>query len=152
MLKKSITYNDYHGEERTEDFYFNLTQSELTSMELSKKGGMIATLEKIISEKDTPKLMEFFKQIIDESYGEKSLDGRRFMKSDDILEDFKQTLAYDKLFMELATDADKASEFVNGMMPEQVVTAKKEQEDSRQVLYDKVRKMEKENREQSKEE
>lgn len=143
MLKKTITYNDYHGEERTEDFYFNLTQSELTEMELSKKGGMVATMEKVISEKDTPKLMQLFKQIIAQSYGEKSPDGRKFMKSPEILEDFEQTLAYDKLFMELATDADKASEFINGIMPTHVLDPKEEQD----ARIDRLKEIERSNRE-----
>lgn len=143
MLKKTITYNDYHGEERTEDFYFNLTQSELTEMELSKKGGMVATMEKIISEKDTPKLMQLFKQIISQSYGEKSPDGRKFMKSPEIFEDFEQTLAYDKLFIELATDADKASEFINGIMPTHVLDPKEEQD----ARIDRLKEIERSNRE-----
>lgn len=120
MIKKTITYEDFNGEERTEDFYFNLTQSELIDMELSKEGGMVQMLEKIIATKDTPKLMIFFKQIIGKSYGEKSPDGRRFMKTDEIVANFEDTLAYDKLFVELATDSEKASEFVNGIMPAKV--------------------------------
>lgn len=118
MIKKTIKYVDYDGNEREEDFYFNLTKAELTEMELSTEGGMEQMIRKIISTKDNKKIVEMFKEIILKSYGEKSLDGRRFIKSKELTDAFVQTEAYSELFMELATDADAAAAFVNGVIPQ----------------------------------
>ena len=117
MLKKTITYTDYEGNERKEDFYFNLTKAEILEMELSTTGGLDRLVGKIIAEQDNKKIMEIFKDIILKSYGEKSLDGKRFIKNSEITEAFTQTEAYSELFVELATDANKAAEFINGVVP-----------------------------------
>ena len=117
MLKKTIAYVDYDGNEREEDFYFNLTKAELTEMQLATTGGFQKMIENIIKTKDVPRIIEIFKKIILASYGEKSPDGRRFMKSQEITENFTQTEAYSKLFMELSTDADKAADFIAGVIP-----------------------------------
>lgn len=121
MFKKTITYTDYNGNERTEDFYFNLSKAELTEMEMSTSGGLTKTIERIISEKDTPSIIKIFKDLILKSYGVKSLDGRLFEKIDangnPLSRQFEQTEAYSVLFTELATDDVKAAEFVNGIIP-----------------------------------
>lgn len=117
MLKKTMTYTDYAGNERTEDFYFNLTKAELTEMELSHTGGLIQFLEKIIAEQDAPKILAMFKDLILRAYGEKSPDGKRFIKSAELREAFTQTEAYSMLFMEMFEDADAAVNFVNGIIP-----------------------------------
>lgn len=117
MLKKTITYTDYNGVERTEDFYFNLTKSELAEMEATTAGGFQQMLQGIIDAKDVPKIMEIFKEIVLRSYGEKTPDGKRFIKSKEISDAFSQTEAYDDLFMELLTNAEAASDFVNGILP-----------------------------------
>lgn len=120
MLKKTIKYTDYNGEERTEDFYFNLTKAELTELELRQSGGLKALLEKIIAERDQDKLVTLFKKIILMAYGEKSLDGRRFIKSEELTKAFTETEAYSELFMELVTDSKAAAAFVNGIIPEEI--------------------------------
>jgi hypothetical protein len=117
MLKRTITYTDYNGVERTEDFYFNLTKAEVSEMELSHDGGLTAMLDRIIKAKDQAQIIKVFKDLILAAYGKKSEDGRRFIKNDTVREEFSQTEAYSIIFMELATDADKASEFVEGIMP-----------------------------------
>lgn len=117
MLKKNIKYTDYNNEERSEDFYFNLSQAECMEMELSTNGGMQQLIEKIVSEKDNAKIVEMFKKIILRSYGIKSPDGRKFEKSEAISKDFESTEAYSVLFMELATNADAAAEFIRGVFP-----------------------------------
>ena len=117
MLKKTITYTDYNGVSRTEDFYFNLTQAEITEMELSTSGGLAEMIQKIVAAKDAPAIIKVFKDLILKAYGEKSLDGKRFVKSDEIRTAFSQTEAYSQLFMELAFDDKKAAEFVNGIIP-----------------------------------
>ena len=123
MLKKTITYTDYNGTERTEDFYFNLTKAEILDMEMSEAGGLTAKLNRIIESKDSRELMRHFKYIIHKSYGVKSDDGRRFVKSDEISTGFEQTEAYEELFMELFSDATKAAEFVNGIVPQGIQTS-----------------------------
>lgn len=120
MLKKSITYTDYNGTERTEDFYFNMTRAELMEMELGTTGGMTEMIQKIVAAQDAPAIIKIFKDLVLKAYGEKSADGKRFIKSDEISTAFAQTEAYSQLFMELATDADKAAEFVNGIVPSDV--------------------------------
>lgn len=117
MLKKTITYTDYNGIERTEDFFFNLSEAELIEMELSRAGGLSATLKRIVDAQDIASIIKEFKDILFRSYGEKSDDGKRFVKSKALSEAFSQTEAYSKLFMELATNADSAAEFINGLMP-----------------------------------
>ena len=117
MLKKTITYTDFNGMERSEDFYFNLTKAEVMEMEMSTVGGLSEMIQRIIAAQDTPSIIKVFKDLVLKSYGEKSADGKRFIKTPEIAEAFSQTEAYSGLFMELATDADAAAAFVNGIIP-----------------------------------
>ena len=117
MLKKTITYTDYNGVERTEDFLFHLNEAEITEMEFSIKGGLTEMIKKIVAAQDTPTIIKVFKDLILRSYGEKSLDGKHFIKNEKLATEFSQTGAYPKLFMELATDDKAAAEFVNGIIP-----------------------------------
>lgn len=121
MIKKTVTYTDYNGVERTENFYFNMSKAEVMEMELSTAGGMAESIQKIVDAKDAPAIIRVFKELVLKAYGVKSDDGRRFMKvkPDGTMyaDEFKETEAYSQIFMELATDADKAAEFVNGIMP-----------------------------------
>ena len=117
MLKKTMTYTNYNGEEITEDFYFNLTKAEVMEMELTTQGGLVEKIERIVAAKDVAEIIAVFKEIILKAYGVKSPDGKRFIKNDELREAFAQTEAYSDLFMELATDAEKASEFINGIAP-----------------------------------
>ena len=117
MLKKTVTYVDYNGVERTEDFYFNLSKAEVTEMELSVEGGFSKMLEEIVKSNDNARIIELFKEMVLKAYGEKSADGRRFVKSKELSEAFSQTEAYSEIFMELAMDEKAAAAFVNGIMP-----------------------------------
>ena len=117
MIKKTVTYVDYNGVERTEDFYFNLTKAEIAEMEMSVEGGFSKMLEEIVASKDNVKIVSLFKQMVLKAYGEKSADGRRFMKSEEISKAFSETEAYSEIFMELALNTDAAAAFVNGIMP-----------------------------------
>lgn len=119
MLKKNIKYVDYDGNERTEDFYFNLNKAEVIELQLGTVGGLTKTLEKIVQEKDASRIIEYFKTLILKAYGEKSADGRRFIKSQELCDAFEQTEAYSELFMELASDAKMAAEFINGVLPKE---------------------------------
>lgn len=122
MLKKTIPYKDYNGVERVEDFYFNLSKAESMEMELSITGGLSEMIRKIVAAQDTPTIIATFKEIILKAYGEKSPDGRRFIKSEELSKAFSETEAYSILYMELATDANAAAEFVNGIVPKDVDT------------------------------
>lgn len=117
MLKKTITYVDYNGTERKEDFYFNLNKAEIMEMEMGTTGGMVEMINRIVAAQDAPAIIDVFKKMILKAYGEKSADGKRFIKSKELSEAFSQTEAYSQLFMELATDADAAAKFVNGIVP-----------------------------------
>lgn len=118
MIKKTITYTDYNGMERTEDFYFHLSKPELMELELSTEGGLANKINKIIASNNAPEIIKTFKEIIQKSYGVKSDDGRRFMKSDDLFRNFAETEAYSLLYVELATNAELASKFINGIIPQ----------------------------------
>ena len=120
MLKKTIKYKDFNGNEREEDFYFNLMQSEIAELELSTVGGFTESIQKIIQTQDGPEIIKQFKKIILKSYGEKSADGKRFIKSDELSEAFFFSFAYSELFMELATDDEAASAFINGIVPDEL--------------------------------
>lgn len=119
MLKKTITYTDYNDMERTEDFYFNLSRAEAMEMEMSISGGLTEMIRRIVAAQDGPTIIATFKKFILKAYGEKSPDGRRFIKSEELSKAFSETEAYSKLYMELATDADAAAKFVNGIIPKE---------------------------------
>jgi hypothetical protein len=126
MLKKTITYTDYNGSERTEDFYFNLTKAEVMEMEMSTSGGLTEMINRIVAAQDAPAIIGIFKKLVLKAYGVKSPDGKRFIKSEELSTEFSQTEAYSQLFMELATNADEASKFVNGIVPSTDKVDKKE--------------------------
>lgn len=121
MLKRTITYEDYDGNTHTEDFYFNLSKAELIEIEASTPGGVATKLEKISKDNNGAEIIKTFKDIILKSYGVKSEDGKRFIKSEEISKAFEETEAYSELFYELALDADKAAAFVNGIMPRKLI-------------------------------
>ena len=117
MLEKKITYTDFNGIERTETFRFNLNKAEILEMELGTAGGLTQMIEKLVEINDYPQIMKLYKTFILKSYGEKSLDGKTFVKNEELSTKFEQSGAYAELFMELLSDPEKASAFVNGVMP-----------------------------------
>ena len=117
MLKETIAYTDYNGNERKEDFYFNLTKAEITEMEMSTTGGFAEMIQRVVAAQDAPSIIKVFKDLVLKAYGVKSPDGKRFIKSKELSDEFSQTEAYSELFMKLATDADAASKFINGIVP-----------------------------------
>lgn len=124
MLKKNIKYTDYNGVEREETFLFNLSKAELMEMEMGTTGGLGETIQKIVETQDVPSIIKIFKDLILKAYGEKSADGKRFIKVNEagvpLSIGFSQTEAYSTLFMELATDADAASNFIKGIIPSDI--------------------------------
>ena len=127
MIKKTIKYEDYNGNEREEEFYFNLSNAELTKMELGVEGGLSERLKKVLATKDTPQILKVFEEIINKAYGVKSDDGKRFIKSKELLEEFTQTEAYSQLFVELATNENAAQEFILGILPKKLSDELKKQ-------------------------
>ncbi len=120
MLKEIRTYVDYDGVERKETLYFNLTEAELVEMQYSIEGGFAETVQKIIDAKDERQLIKFFKDLLLKTYARKSADGRRLEKSPEISAEFSQTPMYSDMFIELVTDTDKASRFINGIIPQKL--------------------------------
>ena len=118
MFKKTVTYEDYKGNTRTEDFYFNLNKAELVELELSTKGGLTVMMDRIIAAQDNATLFKIFKDLVSKSYGVLSDDGRKFIKNQEVLDDFMQTEAYSIIFSELATNAEAAAEFFNNVIPQ----------------------------------
>jgi hypothetical protein len=117
MLKREISYEDLDGNKVTDTFYFNLFKGELVDLELSAQDGFGVMLQRIIQAKNAKLLVEEFKKLILMSYGKKSEDGKRFIKSAELREEFSQTAAFDALFMELSTDETAAATFVQGVIP-----------------------------------
>lgn len=132
MLKKTITYTDYDGMERTEDFWFNLSKTELTKLDAELPGGFLGVLRKIIDKEDRKALVDFIETLILRSYGEKTLDGKRFVKTPEMAEEFRQTPAYDEVFMSILRDTDSQTSFINGVIP-QSMAKEIEQTDKKQV-------------------
>lgn len=124
MYTKKIKFEDFNGQEREQTFYFNLNKAELTEMNLSKQGGLQEYVNRIVNTNNVPELSELFKSLILKSYGEKSDDGMRFVKKAPdghrLADDFEQTAAYAEFFMELATNTDAATEFLNGIVPRDI--------------------------------
>lgn len=118
MIKHTSTYIDYNGTERTEDFYFNLSKNEILQWEWGVEGGLTTILDRIVKAQDGPQIIEYFKELVLKAYGEKSDDGRRFIKSDELSTAFSQTPAFDELYIKLFTDSDYAAEFVKGILPD----------------------------------
>lgn len=125
MIKETIKYTDYNGNELVEDFYFNLSKSEIAEMELSYPNGLADHITKMTQSNNGAEIIKIFKELILSSYGRKSDDGKRFIKSDEEAKAFSQTEAYSELFMKLATNADAAAEFVNGIVPKQLGSTQK---------------------------
>ena len=117
MYKITETYTDYDDNQRTEDFYFNYSEAELADLQFSVSGGLAGMIDKIIKTNDMPKLVELFRELIQKAYGEKSNDGRRFMKSPELTKEFTETVAYSQIYMRLATDSKAAQEFINKVVP-----------------------------------
>lgn len=117
MIKWKIKYVDYNGETQEEDFYFNLNKAEVMEMNLNANGAYAEYLQRIVDQRDGKKIAEEFRNLILTSYGEKSPDGRRFIKTAEKTEEFMQTEAYSELYMELATNPDSATKFITGVLP-----------------------------------
>lgn len=121
MFKKTITYTDYDGNERTEEFRFNLSKAEYLMFENSVIGGMSKEIEQAMAMQNGPRILEIFKDLVDRSYGVKSSDGRRFIKSPELLQEFRETEAYVNFFMELVTDPEAGKAFLRGVSPAELV-------------------------------
>lgn len=125
MLKKTITYTDFNGEERTEDFYFNLSKSELTELELGIKDGMSGLIKQIVATEDVSGIAQIFKRIITLSYGERSADGKHFYKTDPegyaLSRNLLSSPVFDHIFMGLFTDALSVANFIKAVMPDDLV-------------------------------
>ena len=133
MIKIPLKYVDYDGNEREEEYRFNLSKAELIDMEYSTEGGLKQRLDSIIKAKDTTKIYKLFVSIIDKSYGVKSPDGRGFRKSKELLEDFKQSEAYSELMMKIIGDSKFAADFVDGILPSDLREKIKESSENTEV-------------------
>lgn len=122
MHKREIEYEDFNGVKTKDVFYFNISKTELIELEVMYEQGFGAMLERIVEEKDNKELVRHFKEIVLMAYGQKSEDGKRFVKSEELRKEFEQTAAYDTLFMELATDDNAAVLFLQGVLPKDMVS------------------------------
>ena len=120
MYITTVKYENYDGEPRELECYFQLSEAEVVELEVGWDGGLTTVLENIIKEHDQKRMVEMMKMLILKSYGKKSLDGNRFVKNQDLIDEFTQTPAYSELFMQLSTDADMAADFVNGIIPKKL--------------------------------
>lgn len=126
MIKKTFNYVDFDGNPVEEEYFFHLNKAELMEMELSAYGGLELLIKRLIEEKNSEEIVKIFKRIILSSVGQKSYDGKRFIKNDEIRTNFYQTEAYSQLFCDLIQNPDHANEFINGVIgykPEAVAEA-----------------------------
>lgn len=121
MLKKVIKYTDYNGTEREEEFWFNLSKADLARMEFSREGGMEAVVKRLTNKLTGPEIYKIFEEMVLGAYGEKSDDGRRFIKSPELSKEFSETPAYDELLSEILASEENAAAFVNGIIPQDAV-------------------------------
>lgn len=119
MIKQIVEYKDYNGEDRKEELYFNLTEAEVVEMQYSEKGGIVSYLRKILIEKDEGKVLKYFKDLLITGYGEKSPDGKYFIKDEETKKHLIYSPAYSQLFMKFARDSKAGFEFIRGMIPEE---------------------------------
>ena len=131
MRKETITYTDYNNVTRTEDFFFNLNEAELTALQYGVDGGLKEMLERIVKSNDNKQIMACFHDLIAKSYGEKSPDGRRFVKSTELSEAFMQTEAYNELMLRFMTDANYSAEFINDVLAD--VTKRTEERNAKKA-------------------
>lgn len=117
MIKWPITYTDYNGDTQTEELYFNINKAEVLELNLNANGAYGEYLQRIVNLRDGAKIASEFKKIILMAYGEKSADGRRFIKSQDMRDAFEQSEAYSELYVQLATDPAAAEKFIKGVLP-----------------------------------
>lgn len=134
MLKRLITYKDFNGNEVAEEFFFNLSETELIEMEVEYKDGLAAMLQKLIDSKNGKEIISYFQNIVLMSYGQKSEDGKRFIKSDEMRSEFKQTAAFNALFMELAMNDEAGATFVKGILPPELVKGVDEANEKAEAL------------------
>lgn len=117
MFKYEIPYTDYNGVERKETCYFNLSKAELMEMELSTQAGVEEMIRVMIATNDNAKIVQVFKDLILKSYGIKSEDGRRFIKSQELRDQFEQSEAYSEFFMRMVSNEDNLqTKFINGVI------------------------------------
>lgn len=119
MIKQIVEYKDYNGEQRKEELYFDLSEAEVVEMQFSEKGGIVSYLRKILIEKDDGNILKYFKDLILMAYGEKSPDGRYFIKDEETKKHLLYSPAYSQLFMKFARDPKAGFEFIKGIIPEQ---------------------------------
>ncbi len=134
MIKWPITYTDYNGETQTEDFYFNLNKAEVMELNLEANGAYGEYLQRVVEQRDGKKLAYEFKRLILKSYGEKSPDGRRFIKSPEMAAAFEQTEAFSELYMQLAVEDDAAAKFMEGVLPKVPSDSKPDMENHMKLM------------------
>lgn len=120
MIKETVTYTDYNGMERTEDFYFNMNKVELMKMEFGSAGGFAAMVKRAIASNESAVLLDVFEKLVRDAYGVKSPDGKRFIKSKELTDEFVQSPAYETIYMKMVMDDVAAARFINGIMPKDI--------------------------------
>lgn len=124
MLKRKIAYEDFNGEKQVDEAYFNLTKTELVRLEIASKNGLAEDLLALTQdEENKQELLAFFEKLIVSSYGQKSEDGKTFIKNPALTEEFKCSAMYDALLMDLVTSADLAASFIAGILPREMAEA-----------------------------
>lgn len=123
MFGKEITYEDFNGKQRTETKWFHMSKAEILEW-MTPNGDytMEDVLKRMVEKQNGRDVIESTRDLIYKSYGEKSLDGKRFIKSQEVKDAFMESPAYSELFMELISDAEAAAKFVMGIIPKDMAT------------------------------
>lgn len=122
MLTKTITYTDLNGVEQTETHLFNMNKAELGRMQVKMDGKYIDYLQQLVDGKKIEALYDFFYNLVLDSYGEKSEDGKHFYKDAERRANFECSVAFSEILIDTIGDADKMSAFTKGILPPDMVT------------------------------
>lgn len=137
MIKRTVTYEDFNGVTHTEDLYFNLTKTEMSKIVLEEAkfdpdgnqdeesmNAFSDRLREIGRSGDGKKIIDMFEWLLKISYGEKSEDGRRFVKNDEVYEDWRYSASYDQFWQDLMlSETGDMVEFINGIIPADLMKA-----------------------------
>lgn len=133
MLIKPITYEDFFdGSVHTENYYFNITKTELTEMKYSE---LMNQLNELLdrfkkADKSAPlsndlvrDLIAVTKIFVMKAYGVR--DGNKFVKKPELLDEFMDSPAWDALFTEffLGDDSEAVLKFLKAIFPKEAAEA-----------------------------
>lgn len=142
MLKKTIKYVDYNGVERTENLYFHVSKASVLTAsndvygEIMKAANELQDRAKLLEGMEVSEINEenafdpnnqviaesirmvarLLDRLVDLSYGKRSEDGLKFVKSKEVLDEFKSSMVYDAFIEQMLANQEEMIEFINKLV------------------------------------